>query len=587
MAHRPIVIITDEDAGRIAAIKNTMPNAQIMLCWWHKANNIRGHFLPAILASNKLAKAEPASPVTPSSSSSLSSASSEKSLPAATPSSLLSSTSTADSDDDSQGESLHDDADEIADEERDVDADITAPASVPDVTSNRWQTDSVALFNYMRSAPTFDATQKRLDAVIVKFPSCADYVNNHLRSTIYYWAKFACSWRLRFGLKASSIQEAMHGSIKQWMDLKSLMPHQLPEFLRLWAKRKLKRAVLKHLISDRNTMTILRGYLEKYGLSKVLLDLRANVSQEGEHLMLVEINNSASFCTPVLITERHVLEAALQHEVDQWGPDAMRFQILYENLLIEATEAGHFGEQAVNSNGLHFLSGSFFHIDTFANNQSGGLVFLHANGSFASSSGYFANYGFPDRLCWKLILAGLQAFNPKIHAHEMYYKSHTGDCCVDDLFSSRDKAPDVHLRNLDMPAGSYDWAIQFTETRWQVHACNRSTEVLKMTEHVQRQTVRKLSKKQQNKQMSHEVYDKLSDTSDAGERFRTALNAANAEYEEAKISMARLTLTSQRLTAQQLSETALSLCDKGQTGDNKRKEGSLEKKKKPPKKKKT
>jgi hypothetical protein len=131
----------------------------------------------------------------------------------------------------------------------------------------------------------------------------------------------------------------------------------------------------------------------------------------------------------------------------------------------------------------------------------------------------------------------------------------------------------------DMSSGSYDWAIQYTETRWQVHACNRSTATLKITEHVQKQTVRVLSKKQQNKQMSHGIYEMLNDSTEEGEYFRTYLNVGIAKYEEAKVSRARLTLAAQRKTAKHLTEPALSLNDRGKSGENKRKETGPPKKK--------
>jgi hypothetical protein len=191
----------------------------------------------------------------------------------------------------------------------------------------------------------FEATNMRLDAVVEKFPSCSDYVNKYLRNTIYYWAKFSCTWRLRFGLKASSIQEAVHASIKKWLKFKSLLPHQLPIYLRRWQKGRMQRLQLKHLINDRNFIAIMRQWLVTFGLNDVMTDLNATMLQEGEHLMLTEMKNSVSL-SPSIIAERDVLEKLVQDEVTRWGPEARRFQILYENVLREA------GEEATSSNTL-------------------------------------------------------------------------------------------------------------------------------------------------------------------------------------------------------------------------------------------
>jgi len=41
---REIVVLTDEDYGRINALRAVLPKAIVMLCWWHKFENIKKHF---------------------------------------------------------------------------------------------------------------------------------------------------------------------------------------------------------------------------------------------------------------------------------------------------------------------------------------------------------------------------------------------------------------------------------------------------------------------------------------------------------------------------------------------------------------
>lgn len=181
---RACVFITDEDYGRINAIEDVFPNAHISLCWWHKKENIIKHFskpLEMLAKKRKLNSSMPAC-----SSSDISGAPASVDI------------ASVDPEFESDADGCYDEevlTDNVLDEstvsvqpcdiqktEETAGSDDHMP-SISDFTIS----SSGELFKWIRTASSLIEVNARLDKLVSELPSCANYVNGHLRPTVQYW----------------------------------------------------------------------------------------------------------------------------------------------------------------------------------------------------------------------------------------------------------------------------------------------------------------------------------------------------------------------------------------------------------------
>ncbi len=255
------VVLTDEDQGRITAIRNSMSNATIRLCFWHKLCNFSTHVnrlgsfkkkFRALKAANgdynSLQRDE------------LKTLCKERGLlVGGNKQDLIQRLKEYDSekksgndmslnsdDDDDDDHDDHDGDDDDKDQRDSSDSvlnfyesacdflrgffsntesgDNMPSASADSITTesnaagNSNNSSSISLlnfktvndlFNWVVSSSSRSQAEERLDQLCTWLPTHADYINRQLRPNIEYWAAYSSSWILNYFLRTTGKQVSM------------------------------------------------------------------------------------------------------------------------------------------------------------------------------------------------------------------------------------------------------------------------------------------------------------------------------------------------------------------------------------------
>ena len=217
------------------------------------------------------------------------------------------------------------------------------------------------------------------------------------------------------------------------------------------------------------------------GLESVIkyIDLYAN--PDGIYLLCRYLSDAIKYDVVLISTESDILDAidsAMIHSFSK--SEVERFRLLH---------------LAVQNNDALDTTGRFFKI--VLNGDIHGVVFVHRNGSFASTSGMFGHYGIPDELCFAVFRRGHVHFNFKAHCHSHYWLSHTKHVDTPSIVAVAGVA-DATIPNLDC---SWNFAITKTAQSWNTYNGVSSTREAIIESAAKRQ----LSKSQQIQKLLNEI----------------------------------------------------------------------------------
>ncbi len=145
--------------------------------------------------------------------------------------------------------------------------------------------------------------------------------------------------------------------------------------------------------------------------------------------------------------------------------EALRFLLMFKSVfcLDQSSWSG------TSSSGTGCFDGRFFLVT--CSSVLKGVVFLHSNGSFASTTGRCGHDGVPDELCMAVVRKGYAIFNAKAHCHPAY--------CQPELsllpLASLNMVPIPHITSeltVTEPNESCSWNFCYELTRglWEQHS---------------------------------------------------------------------------------------------------------------------
>ena len=252
------------------------------------------------------------------------------------------------------------------------------------------------------------------------------------------------TYQRTYGLHGSSLSENFHSSIKGGLRGEKVPLHVAPSYIRTnLSKRKLNVSGKRKL--EQSVKTQLETCRRK-GFDKFIEMAQCYLTEEGQSILYQQMLDALGYN---VTTVEHADIRATYAETTWRGACHSRFGVIVTQ--VEKDGEGH-----------------FFRVQNKSDAEFVDLLYVNADGSFASTSPWDFQYGMPGRRTLAVFNSGAVAINLKLHFDPIYHVPYVNDILSEKGILDATAKPDTSVRSLLLPTvkASIDWAEDFTNEEW-------------------------------------------------------------------------------------------------------------------------
>lgn len=532
LPNRDVVFIVDGDRGRIAALKLVLPRAHIFLCMWHKHQNVKKRLVPLLQAEKR--KEQSAGLSTAQIKGILKSAG-IKLKGASRKDELMELLRSGIENRQIPKESLPNleivstTPPSVDQEEEDVDSSVPfklipsngslSTTSLSDLPTTFSIDSSKQVFEFVASGHNRDECLRRLDLVVGRFPDLKEYVDVHLRPNVDLWGKYNRVWVLTFGLVATTMQENFHWSAKSHLDGKSVLPHELLDFMRSVVETRRRWTARKGKMStkDKEKLTHMRS---------VAPEVVKAAENHLTHFATMEMIGMLNVGLTYNATRMETIQSIRMHlRPNEQGPSALRFSLL---LALQPSQAHGMVSGGTDTMAVEpTLLGRFFLVSRNATDRSA-IVHVLENGALACSCGEYASWGMICIHICSVYYAGWITLNPYAHLHPHYLKRKDG--VPEDSYTNASFCRKVGEDRIEIAStATWNTAVKLTEEAWNLERQGKSAEAAHAA--AEKWQHERVIKRESEKERFHKIMRDMTKKADEDPAFRKQIIDLYARYE--------------------------------------------------------